>query len=151
MTLEQTVDILSKISAFYGQPKSGTKEMAAAWYLIMCDYEYNDAVMAVVEYAREDKREYSSFPTIGSIIQTIEKVKLLPNKIFYKIRNNMPYEDLSPLEKRIISQKAYEKALTMGEIEKVDNFEKIKNHIKEMQNKSVSMIANYTHKQIGNE
>lgn len=75
MNSEETLKILALLSAFYGQGKSDARQMAAGWHAILKDYSYQDAEQAVVEFARNDVRDYATFPAPGVLINQIEETR----------------------------------------------------------------------------
>ena len=75
MNKNETLKILAMLSAYYGQGKSDAKQMASAWYLILKDYPYQDAEQAVIEFARNDVRDYATFPAPGALINQIEETR----------------------------------------------------------------------------
>ena len=98
MNKNETLKILAMLSAYYGQGKSDAKQMASAWHLILKDYSYQDAERAVVEFARNDVRDYATFPTVGVIIREIEtahtNARKLKNKAWNNILNTNEYDKL---------------------------------------------------------
>ena len=130
MTESETMKVMAMISAFYGKPKADEKTMAKAWHVTLKDYDYEYAMMAVHVFARKDKREYGSFPTLGSIIGEIEYVQKAPHRIFAKMRKKTEYKDLEQEERWLISEGAYNKALGKDEEELIDDHGVIIEYIK---------------------
>ena len=73
MTKEQTIKVLELLNAFYAGGKNDPQQQVIAWHLILQDYDFQDAMNAVLNYARNDRREYAQFPTVGRIIEEIER------------------------------------------------------------------------------
>lgn len=130
MTLEQTLEIMAILSAYYGNPKADETTMAKAWHVTMGEYEYEYAVMAVHVFARKDKRDYASFPTLGNIVEEIENIQKAPHRIFGKMRKRMEYKDLEQEERWLITEKAYNRALEKDDEELIDDHKVIIEFIK---------------------
>lgn len=73
MTKEQTIKVLELLNAFYAGGKNDPQQQVIAWHLILQDYDFQDAMNAVLTYAKNDRREYAQFPTVGRIIEEIER------------------------------------------------------------------------------
>ena len=129
MTKEETLKIMSMLEAYYGKPKSDSEMMANAWHLVLQNYDYKTAEKAVVEFAVTDTRDYAVFPTIGKFCEAVEKTKKMPWRILGKIRNGTNYDELSIIEKTVISQASYERAQAMDDVYLVDNSDKIIGYI----------------------
>ena len=103
MTQEQTIKVL--------------EQQVIAWHLILQDYDFEDAMNAVLTYARTDRREYAQFPTVGRIIEQIEKVYASKtraiNEVIRSIAYGRPYEELGVDEKLLISKHRYSDWLNM--------------------------------------
>ena len=126
MTKEEVGKVLALLAAYYGQGRTfDVRQMVEGWYYIIGEYDYPTAKRAIIEYARNDTRDYASFPTAGSIRKAIENERTVPNRIFAKIRANTPYERLSRKEKNYITETAYNKALQMREEQLLDNHKTI--------------------------
>lgn len=117
MTKEETLKILSMLSAFYGQGKSEPKMMLTAWHLILEKYDYAIASKAVLNFAENDRREYATFPAVGSIVEAIKKEtsdQERPLKEIIKaISYGRAYSSLSERAKENISQERYEEWLAI--------------------------------------
>ena len=73
MTEQQTIKVLELLNAFYAGGKNDPQQQVIAWHLILQDYDFQDAMNAVLTYAKNDRREYAQFPTVGRIIEEIER------------------------------------------------------------------------------
>ena len=71
MTKQETIQIMAMLGAFYGAGKSNPEIMAEGWHLILEPYDFDIARRAVLNYAKNDVREYASFPTVGNIVKCI--------------------------------------------------------------------------------
>ena len=131
MTKEETLKIMSMLSAYYGQPKVPAGQMANAWHIVLQHYDYRIAEKAVVEFAINDCRDYAVFPTIGKFREAIERTKRMPYRIIGKIRQGINYSDLDIIEKTAISETAYKKAQEMDDVTLVENVEKIAGYVSE--------------------
>ena len=132
MEINDTGKIMEVLSAFYGQGKSDTNKMLIAWHEILKDYPYSLVYQAVMTYAKNDRREYASFPAPGAIIEVIEKAEAeqhkLANRIFYALREGKPFGDLPEEQQRICDQGVYERGLQMDEEEllaRADDFKRM--------------------------
>lgn len=108
MTITETIQALSIISAYYGQGKADTQTMAMAWHEIIGEHDYKTVERAIINYAREDERDYPVFPSPGQIIESINKEVNIPHAIWGRMANNCPYRELSARAKRLITQEEYE-------------------------------------------
>lgn len=124
MTEKETGLILLKLSAFYGEGKSNTELMVKSWHEIIGEFEYFMAERAVREFAKNDTRAYSTFPTPGSIYQAIADEERIYNRIFNAMVKSAEhltdakteYEQLPEKAKRLITAEAFiavsEKSIT---------------------------------------
>lgn len=133
MTVDETIKVLSKLSAFYGEPKSDAREMAMGWHIVLKDYDFAYVDMAVIQFAMNDTRDYATFPTVGKFIQSIEHVKSTPYRLIGKARKKIPYDSLETLEKRIIGRKAYDRMLDMDDVKLVEQVPTIVSYIQDKQ------------------
>lgn len=115
MTKEETIQVMALLGGFYGAGKSNPEMMAAAWHLVLEPYDYEVAYKAVLNYARNDTREYASFPTVGNIVKCIEKEiesEQLPiSEIIRAVSYGWNYEQLSDKAQLLIDKKQYDKWL----------------------------------------
>lgn len=111
MTREQTIKVLELLNAFYAGGKNDPKQQVIAWHLILCDYDFEDAMNAVLNYAKNDRREYAQFPTVGRIVQEIERTaqlkELYINEVVKAIAYGRDYDDLNPPAKLLIKRESY--------------------------------------------
>lgn len=82
MTKQDVTKLLAILCAYYGKPKSDAADMVNAWHILLKDHDYTVAEQACIEYAKNDRREYAQFPTIGNILASIEEEE----KCFLRIR-----------------------------------------------------------------
>ena len=117
MTQEQTIKVLELLNAFYAGGKNDPKQQVIAWHLILQDYDFEDAMNAVLAYAREDRREYAQFPTVGRIIEQIEKAFTAKSRticnVIHSIAYGKPYSELGTDEKLLINKSRYDDWLNM--------------------------------------
>lgn len=117
MTKKETVQIMALLSAFYGAGKGYPEVMAEGWYLILEPYDFNLAKAAVLNYAKNDTREYGTFPTVGNIVKYIEdevhKRKAPIREIVRAISYGKSYDQLSVEAKNLISNERYNAWLKM--------------------------------------
>ena len=117
MTKGETIDIMAMLEAFYGQGKGNPEIMAEGWYLILEPYDFEVAQRAVLSYARNDTREYSTFPTVGNIVKCIEEEMRKDNapikEVVKAVSYGWGYNQLSADAKQIISEDRYDSWLKM--------------------------------------
>ena len=117
MTKEETIKIMAMLGAFYGAGKSNPEIMAEGWYLILGSYDYEIASRAVLVYAKNDVREYASFPTVGNIVRCIEeemaKEQAPIKEVVRAISYGWDYDQLSAEAKQNISKEHYDDWLNM--------------------------------------
>lgn len=118
MTKAETVKIMAMLEAFYGQGKGNPEVMAEGWYLVLEPYDFEMAYKAVLSYARNDTREYGTFPTVGNIVKYIEeemaKEQAPVNEIVRAISYGWGYDQLSQNAKTLIGKVHYEEKLKMN-------------------------------------
>lgn len=108
MTLNETTQILFMLSAYYGQGKANPKLMAVAWHAILKDYQFGVAQEGVIEFAKNDKREYASFPTPGVIVDAIDNRVSARNGVINARLKDTPYEQLEDRYQAIVTKGKYE-------------------------------------------
>lgn len=117
MTKKETVQIMALLSAFYGAGKSNADVMAEGWYLILEPYDFGVAQRAVLTYAKNDTREYGTFPTVGNIVKCIEeemrKEQAPIKEVVRAISYGRSYDQLSADAQSIISEERYKTWLKM--------------------------------------
>ena len=118
MTKKETVRIMSMLGAFYGAGKSNPEIMAEGWHIILEPYEFKHAYNAVLEYAKNDTREYASFPTVGNIVKNIEleqvKEQAPISEIVRAISYGRKYDQLSDSAQTLIDLDYYDSLLKMN-------------------------------------
>ena len=117
MTKQETIKIMAMLEAFYGMGKGKPEVMATAWHLVLEPYDYRIASKAVIEFARNDVREYATFPAVGKIVQAIRdeeaKEQAPINEIIRAISYGRQYKQLSESAKRLISDERYDEWLSI--------------------------------------
>ena len=113
MNQEETIKILAMISAFYGQGKADAKAMCKAWHLILQDYDFGVSQQAIVQFAKNDKRDYATFPSVGQIVAAIEKEKKLPRLIHNLASMGELYRNLPDRGKELITEVEFEQIRKM--------------------------------------
>lgn len=134
MTKEDTVKIMAMLGAFYGAGKSNPKVMADGWYLILEPYDYDMACRAVLNYAKNDVREYASFPTVGNIVKCINdeiaKDEAPIKEVVRAVSYGWGYDQLSKDAKQLVSPIRYEEMLKMDAEEFANNAGKVATTLK---------------------
>ena len=117
MTKKETIQIMALLGAFYGQGKGNPEIMAEGWYYILEPYDFEVAQRAVLTYAKNDTREYGTFPTVGNIVRCIEeemrKDQAPIKEIVRNISYGRDYGMLTAEAKNIISEERYNSWLKM--------------------------------------
>lgn len=117
MTKKETIQLMSVLAAFYGQGKGNPEIMAEGWYLILEPYDFEIAKRAVLTFAKNDTREYGTFPTVGNIVKCIEeemrKAEAPIKEIVRSISYGKGYSQLSEGAKNNISEDRYNSWLNM--------------------------------------
>lgn len=108
MTKEETLASLAHLSAFYGEGKSDVKMMVEAWHEVIGEYDYYIVKRAIIEFAKNDTRDYASFPPAGRIIEEIKKQNGMYNRIYNELLKSTDYESLSEEAKKIIKKEIYD-------------------------------------------
>lgn len=117
MTKKETVGLMAMLSAFYGAGKGDPEVMAEGWHMILEPYDADTAKKAVLNYAKNDTREYGTFPTVGSIVREIEaemrREQAPVNEIVKAISYGWSYSQLSEKAKSRITEERYREWLDM--------------------------------------
>jgi len=124
MTKSETIQIMALLGAFYGAGKSNPEIMAEGWYLVLEPYDYEIACRAVLNYAKNDAREYASFPTVGNIVKAIEsamaKEEAPVKEVIRAVSYGWDYDQLSKDAREIVTPLRYDELLKM-DAEKFSN------------------------------
>lgn len=117
MTKSETIQLMAMLGAFYGAGKANPEIMAEGWYMILEPYDFEIAQKAVLNYARNDVREYASFPTVGNIVRCIEeemrKEQAPVKEVVRAISYGWGYDQLSKEAKSLIGEERYKTWLKM--------------------------------------
>ena len=137
MTKKETIQIMALLGAFYGKGKSNPEVMAEGWHLILEPYDYEMAYRGVLNYAKNDTREYASFPTVGNIVKCIGKemeIEMLPiNEVIRAVAYGRSYDQLTPTAKALISEDKYVAWLSMNAVEFANKSETLALSLRESQ------------------
>lgn len=117
MTKKKTLELMMVLSAFYGAGKGNPEMMAEGWYMILAPYDFEVAKRAVLNYAKNDTREYGTFPTVGNIVKEIEaeirREQAPVNEVVRAVSYGWDYSQLSKEAKAIITIETYNEWLAM--------------------------------------
>lgn len=117
MSKAETIQLMAMLGAFYGAGKANPEIMAEGWFMILEPYDFQIAQKAVLNYAKNDVREYASFPTVGNIVRCIEdemrKEQAPVKEIVRAISYGWGYDQLSKDAKNLISDERYKTWLKM--------------------------------------
>lgn len=117
MTKGETIQLMAMLQAFYGMGKGNAEVMAEGWYLVLEPYDFEMARRAVLTFAKNDVREYGTFPTVGNIVKCIEdemaKEQAPINEVVRAVSYGWGYEQLSKEAKELISPLRYDEWLKM--------------------------------------
>ena len=118
MTKKEVVQIMAILGAFYSGGKNDPAVQAEVWYRILADYDYATAEAAVYHFAKNDTRDYATFPTVGKIVEAIRKQQkrfFAPyTEVIRGIENGRPYSLLGASAKKVISEDKYEEWLDIN-------------------------------------
>lgn len=127
MNKHEVIKILSLLTAYYGKSKAEADIMVNAWYILLKDYDYAIAEQAVIEYAKNDHREYSQFPQIGAVIQSIKdeqkSITAIRNFAYY----GKEYDELPERSKKWINKERFERLKKCPDEYLLENMEQIRN------------------------
>lgn len=125
MTKKETIQIMAMLGAFYGAGKSNPEIMAEGWYLILKSYDFETARKAVLTFAKNDTRDYATFPAVGKIVQSIEEEMRKDHapikEIVRAVSYGYGYDQLSDVAKDNISEDHYNEWLDMDAEEFANN------------------------------
>lgn len=111
MTKDEVVKIMAMLGQFYGGVKANPREMAQAWYLVLNEFDYKVAQVAIINFVKNDTRDYNTFPTVGKIVDAIRtetKSRAKPiREIKMAISYGRSYDQLPDECRRIISKIEY--------------------------------------------
>lgn len=117
MTKAEAIQVMAILAGLYGQGKGNPEVMAESWYLILEPYDFEIAKRAVLNYAKNDTREYGTFPTVGNIVKEIEaemrKEQAPIKEIVRAISYGWGYDQLSKEAQANITQEHYNDWLNM--------------------------------------
>lgn len=137
MTKTETIQIMAMLGAFYGAGKSNPEVMADGWFIILEPYDYQTARKAVLNFAKNDTREYGTFPTVGNIVKEIEaemaKEQAPIKEVVRAISYGWSYDQLSDTAKANITKAHYEDWLNMDAEEFALNAGKLASSLKRNQ------------------
>lgn len=114
MTVQETIVILAMLSAYYGEGKSDPEQMVPAWHVILKDYDFATAQIAVVNFAKTDYRDYATFPSVGKIVQAIDAERLKRRAVFNAALSEKPYEELDNQYREIVTEEQYRWMVAQG-------------------------------------
>lgn len=117
MTKAEAIQVMAILAGLYGQGKGNPEVMAESWYLILEPYDFEIAKKAVLNYAKNDTREYGTFPTVGNIVKEIEaemrKEQAPIKEVVRAISYGWGYDQLSKEAKANITEEHYNDWLNM--------------------------------------
>lgn len=136
MTEEQTLTIMATLCALYGQGKGDPEIMAAAWYEILKEYDFETVKLAVYRFAKYDNRDYATFPAPGKIVAETEAILNHRSKVideaYRQIGYGRPYCELSDDAKAIVPEAIYNEWLAYDPMDLACNPTKYKPRFVEM-------------------
>lgn len=117
MDKAETAQLLGNLAILYGRPKGDPEMTANVWYELVKQYDYKDAMKAMYDFARQDTRDYATFPAPGIIISFIESAADYKRRLRFRTFNMMydgrPYEELPEDCQNICPKEVYERGLKM--------------------------------------
>ena len=134
MTKGETIQLMAMLQAFYGMGKGNPEVMAEGWYLILEPYDFEVAYRAVLQYAKNDVREYASFPTVGNIVKCINeeiaKDEAPIKEVVRAVSYGWGYDQLSKDAKELVTPLRYDEMLKMDAEEFANNAGKVATTLK---------------------
>ena len=122
--------------------KGNPEVMAEGWHLILEPYEYEMAYRAVLNYAKNDTREYAQFPTVGNIVKCIEeemrKEEAPTKEIIRAISYGWHYDQLSEDAQANISKEHYDDWLNMDAEKFANSANKLADSLKQKAQKRLT-------------
>lgn len=139
MTKAEAIQVMAILAGLYGQGKGNPEVMAESWYLILEPYDFEIAKKAVLNYAKNDTREYGTFPTVGNIVKEIEaemrKEQAPIKEVVRAISYGWGYDQLSKEAQANITQEHYNDWLNMDAEEFANKANALAGTLKEKQKK----------------
>ena len=81
MTKKETAEIVKLMNAYFRRTGSATVgTMIDAWHEALKDQDFARTRRAVVQFAKNDRRDYPTWPAVGQIIAAIEDEKKTENR-----------------------------------------------------------------------
>ena len=137
MTKAEAIQVMALLAGLYGQGKGNPEVMAEGWFLILEPYDFEIARKAVLNYARNDTREYGTFPTVGNIVKEIEaemrKEQAPIKEVVRAISYGWDYDQLSDAAKANITREHYTDWLNMDAEEFANKANILANSLKNKQ------------------
>ena len=134
MTREETIKITALLIALYNAGIGNPEVMAEGWHLVLEPYDYEVAGKAVLNYAKNDVREYASFPTVGNIVKCINdeiaKEEAPVKEVVRAISYGWGYDQLSKEAKELVTPLRYDEMLKMDAEEFANNAGKVATTLK---------------------
>ena len=135
MTKSESIQVMALLAGLYGQGKGNPEIMAEGWYLILESYDYEMARRAVLTYAKNDTREYGTFPTVGNIVKCIEeemrKEQAPIKEVVRAVSYGWSYDQLSADAKANITEEHYNNWLNMDAEEFANSANKLADTLKD--------------------
>lgn len=116
MTKKETAEIIKLLMSYFRNNNDvGAGTMVDAWHTIFKDYKYKLVRDAVIQFAKEDRRDYPTMPSVGVILAQIDSIKDRERRPVMKAFNGavdgVPYEQLPEDVQEVLAQETYEKYL----------------------------------------
>lgn len=114
MTKRETGEIIKLLLAYFrNNNDAGAGTMVDAWHAILKDYDYKTVRQAVIEFAKQDKRDYPTMPGVGAIIEQAEAIKAKKrrpvNIAFNYALDGTDYAGLPSEVQELLSEETYYK------------------------------------------
>lgn len=133
MTRKEVAAVLAMLSAYYGRPKDDAHVVVEAWNAIIGEYEFQTAREAVIQYAKNDTRQYASFPAPGVIVKAIRNRQVERERpilaVMSGINKGTEYRMLPYDAQQVVSEEKYEEWLKMNPLEFINRQEQYINEL----------------------
>ena len=116
MTKKETAEIIKLLMSYFRNNNDvGAGTMVDAWHTIFKDYKYKTVRDAVIQFAKEDRRDYPTMPSVGVILAQVDSIKDREKRPVMIALNGAidgrPYEQLPEEVREILAEETYEKYL----------------------------------------
>ena len=138
MTKSEVTTILGMLSCYYTDRRNiDPGMMVENWHLILSGYDFKEVKRAVVDFVKNDNREYPTYPVPAQIINGLETISVRDrrtvNGVILGLMYEKDFEGLLTEEKRYIRKEDYNRILqTWRYIDMVDKRDELMDLVKKL-------------------